>query len=323
MGGRQSINLCVHILGPHEASAGWQPPPGRRMRARPGTRAAGGSPRCPWQRSPSSEHSATHLPPAPRLPVSARSAPRVPAASRGAGPGATAHRRPSAGRGPPSATPGRRSAARSAEQCAAAPPLTSHVAVQAARRGPDCPGHCGIATPGCPPREWELAGSGHGSMASAPTRRAAARDCGMSPCSLLSPRAGFRRCAAPPPRRPRQEGARTRQAPTRSPGPRPPARLLARSPRPAPPLTAAPAPRARRPAREARKVRRKVRVSGPACRGRSAAPPGTWRAKGGKEGARVLVGDFPPAVSTPQFRSSPGKQIVSQAQTQATFPSNQ
>lgn len=27
---------------------------------------------------------------------------------------------------------------------------TSHVAVQAARRGPDCPGHCGIATPGWP-----------------------------------------------------------------------------------------------------------------------------------------------------------------------------
>lgn len=37
---------------------------------------------------------------------------------------------------------------------------TSHVAVQAARRGPDCPGHCGIATPGCPPRERKLAGSG-------------------------------------------------------------------------------------------------------------------------------------------------------------------
>lgn len=72
-------------------------------------------------------------------------------------------------------------------------------------------------------------GPGHGSMASAPTRRAALRDCGMSPCSLLSPRAGFRRCAAPPPRQPRQEGARTRRAPTRSPGPRPPARPLARA----------------------------------------------------------------------------------------------
>lgn len=165
-----------------------------------------------------------HAPaPAPRLPVLSRSGPRVPAARRGAGPGAAA-RRHRAGRGPPSATPGRRSAARSAEQCAAAPPLTSHVAVQAARRGPDCPGHCGIATPGCSPREWELTGSGHGSMASARTRRAAARDCGMSPCSLLSPRAGFRRCAAPPPRQPRQEGARTRRAPTRSPGPRPPVR---------------------------------------------------------------------------------------------------
>lgn len=230
MGGRQSINLCVHILGPHEASAGWQPPaPGRRLRARPGTRVAGGRPRRPWQRSPSSEHSATHLPPAPRLPVPA---PQRPPGARSKARGRTGNRSappPSVRAGDPqSATPGRRSAARSAEQCAAAPPLTSHVAVQAARRGPDCPGHCGIATPGCPPREWELAGSGHGSMASAPTRRAAARDWGMSPCSLLSPRAGFRRCAAPPPRRPRQEGARTRRASTRSPGPRPPVRPPAR-----------------------------------------------------------------------------------------------
>lgn len=70
-----------------------------------------------------------------------------------------------------------------------------------------------------------------------------------------------------------------------------PARPLARSPGPAP-LTAAPAPGAPRPVCEARKVRRKVRVSGPACSGRRTAPPGTWKAKGGKEAARVLVGIF-------------------------------
>lgn len=56
--------------------------------------------------------------------------------------------------------------------------------------------------------------------------------------------------------------------------------------------TAAPAPGAPRPVCEARKVRRKVRVSGPACSGRRTAPPGTWKAKGGKEAARVLVGIF-------------------------------
>lgn len=237
MGGRQSINLCVHILGPHEASAGWQPPaPGRRLRARPGTRAAGGLPRRPWQRSPSSEHSATHLPPpAPRLPVPA---PQRPPGARSKARGRTGNRSappPSVRAGDPqSATPGRRSAARSAEQCAAAPPLTSHVAVQAARRGPDCPGHCGIATPGCPPREWELAGSGHGSMASAPTRRAAARDWGIVAVQPLIAARRFPPLRGPSPA-PAPPGRRA-DAPSSHAQPRPPpARPSARSPaRPGP-----------------------------------------------------------------------------------------
>lgn len=79
-------------------------------------------------------------------------------------------------------------------------------------------------------------GPGHGSMTSARTRRAAARDCGMSPCSLLSPRAGFRRCAAPPPA-PAPPGRRA-DAPSSHAQPRPPpARPPARpGPRRSPPL---------------------------------------------------------------------------------------
>lgn len=84
--------------------------------------------------------------------------------------------------------------------------------------------------------------------------------------------------------------------------------------------TAAPAPGAPLPARKARKVRWKVRVSGPACRGRSSALPGTWKAKGGKEAARVLVGIFLSSQHS-QFGSSARKLIVAQTQTQATFPS--
>lgn len=315
MGGRQSINLCVHILGPHEASAGWQTP-GRRMRAR--TRAAGGRPRRPWQRSPSSEHSATHLPPAPRLPVPARSAPRIPAASRGAGPGAVAHRRPRAGRGPPERHPG------SPQRRPQRRTMRGRPATHLSRGRAGCP-----PGPRLPGALWDrdsgMPATGMG------TGRVGSREHGERPDSsgsgerlwhvAVQPLIAARRF--PPLRGPSPAPAppgRRADAPSSHAQPRPPP---ARSPRPAPPLTAAPAPRARRAAREARKVRRKVRVSGPACRGRSAAPPGTWRAKGGKEGARVLVGDFPPAVSTPQFRSSPGKRIVSQAQTQATFPSNQ
>lgn len=157
MGGKQSINLCVHILGPHEAGAGWQPR--QRDAGAAGTRATSGRP--PSTLAEVTEFTALGHAPAPahRPLVLSRGAPRGPAGRRGTGPVAAARDR-GAARGPPSATRGRRSAARSAEQCAAAPPLTSHVAVQAARRGPDCPGHCGIATPGCPPRERELAGSG-------------------------------------------------------------------------------------------------------------------------------------------------------------------
>lgn len=162
----------------------------------------------------------------------------------------------------------------------------SHVAVQAARRGPDCPGHCGIATPGCPPRERKLAGSGsreHG-------ERPDSSGCGerlwhvavqpLIAARRFPPLRGPSPAPAPPGRRADAPSshAQSRPPPARSPGPAP--------------LTAAPAPGAPRPVREARKVRRKVRVSGPACSGRRTAPPGTWKAKGGKEAARVLVDIF-------------------------------
>lgn len=102
MGGRQSINLCVHILGPQEAGAGWQPR--QRDAGAAGTRATGGRPRRPWQRSPSSQHSATHLPPLPGHP-SCPTAPRGnPQRGAGQGPGAAA-RGPGAGWGPPERHP--------------------------------------------------------------------------------------------------------------------------------------------------------------------------------------------------------------------------
>lgn len=221
---------------------------------------------------------------------------------------------------PPSATPGRRSAARRAEQCAAPrhSPLTWPCRLPAG--APTAQGIVGSRLrdarhgdgnwPARVTGAWRAPGLVGQRRETVACRRAASyRRAPVSAAARPLPRAGPARKA-----RGRAELPRANPAPARS---------LARSPRPAPPLTAAPAPRARRPAREARKVRRKVRVSGRACRGRSTAAPGTWRAKGGKESARVLVGDFPPAINTPQFRSSPGKRIVSQAQTQATFPSNQ
>ncbi|XP_076788581.1 uncharacterized protein LOC143441996 [Arvicanthis niloticus] len=213
---------------------------------------------------------------APRRPAGAHREARDRAGSRSA--------RPRCGLGTPRAPPEAAAAPPAAQNNARPPrhsPLTWPCRLPAG--APTARGIVGSRLRDARHGKGNWPGPGHGSMASARTRRAAARDCGMSPCSLLSPRAGFRRCAAPPPRQPRQEGARTRRAPTRSPGPRPPAR----SPRPAP-LTAAPAPGAPRPARETRKVRRKVRVSGLACGGRNNAPPGSWKAKGGKEAARVL-----------------------------------
>lgn len=96
-----------------------------------------------------------------------------------------------------------------------------------------------------------------------------------------------------------------------------PARPLARSPGPAP-LTAAPAPGAPRPVCEARKVRRKVRVSGPACSGRRTAPPGTWKRRAGKKLHGCWWVSF--SAINAQFWSSARKLIVTQTQTQATFP---
>lgn len=102
MGGRQSINLCMHILGPHEASAGWQPPTEGCGR--------GWDPRDRWP-SPSTLAEVTefttlaHAPaPAPGPPVLSHGAPRGPAERRGTGPGAAA-RGPGAGRGPPERHP--------------------------------------------------------------------------------------------------------------------------------------------------------------------------------------------------------------------------
>lgn len=286
---------------------------------------AGRDPRSRWPSPPSlaevTEFRALGHAPAPPLPgCQSRPAapPGVPAASRGAGPGAVAHRRPRAGWGPPERHPG------SPQRRPQRRTMRGRPATHLSRGRAGCP-----PGPRLPGALWDrdsgMPATGMG------TGRVGSREHGERPDSsgsgerlwhvAVQPLIAARRF--PPLRGPSPAPAppgRRADAPSSHAQPRPPP---ARSPRPAPPLTAAPAPRARRPAREARKVRRKVRVSGPACRGRSAAPPGTWRAKGGKEGARVLVGDFPPAVSTPQFRSSPGKRIVSQAQTQATFPSNQ
>lgn len=226
MGGRQSINLCVHILGPHEAGAGWQPR--QRDAGAAGTRATGGRPHRPWQRSPSSQHSVTHL---PQLPFH-RSCPTAPcgAPQRGAGQGREPQRAATVPAGDPRAPP-EASAAPPAAQNNARPPRHSPLTwpCRLPAGAPTARGIVGSLLRDARHGKGNWPGPGHGSMASAPTRRAALRDCGMSPCSLLSPRAGFRRCAAPPPRQPRQEGARTRRAPTRSPGPRPPARPLARA----------------------------------------------------------------------------------------------
>lgn len=245
-----------------------------------------------------------HAPaPAPGPLVQPRGAPRGPAERRGTGPGAAARGR-DAGRGPPSATRGRRSAARSAEQCAAAPPLTSHVAVQAARRGPDCPGHCGIATPGCPPRERELPGSGsreHG-------ERPDSSGCGerlwhvavqpLIAARRFPPLRGPSPAPAPPGRR---ADAPSSHAQPRPPPARPPARP---GPRRSPPLQL-PGLRAQT-ARPARLDGRLESAARPAAQ-----PPRTRKAKGGKEAARVFVGIFLGNQHS-QFWSSARKLIITQ-----------
>lgn len=163
---------------------------------------------------------------APRRPAGAHREARDRAGSRSA--------RPGCGLGTPRAPPEAAAAPPAAQNNARPPrhsPLTWPCRLPAG--APTARGIVGSRLRDARHGKGNWPGPGHGSMASARTRRAAARDCGMSPCSLLSPRAGFRRCAAPPPRQPRQEGARTRRAPTRSPGPRPPARP---GPRRSPPL---------------------------------------------------------------------------------------
>lgn len=176
----------------------------------------GRDPRDPWP-PPSTLVEVTeftalgHAPaPAHRTPVLSRGAPRGPAERRGTGPGAAARDR-GAGRGPPEGhprPPQRRPQRRTMRGRPRHSPLTWPCRLPAG--APTARGIVGSRLRDARHGKGNWPGPGHGSMASAPTRRAAARDCGMSPCSLLSPRAGFRRCAAPPPRQPRQEGARTR-----------------------------------------------------------------------------------------------------------------
>lgn len=326
--GRALTSACTYLAHKKPALDGSPPPPAGGCGPGPGP-----APRGRWPSPPSlaevTEFRALDHAPAPHSPAASPGPAAPPGCpQQGAGPDREPQRAAAlrAGRGPPERHPG--------------PP--QHRPQRRTMRGRPAT-HLSRGRAGCPPgprlpgalwdRDSGMPATGMG------TGRVGSREHGERPDSsgsgerlghvAVQPLIAARRfpplrgpspAPAPPGRR---ADAPSSHAQPRPPPARPSVRPLARWPGPAPPLTAAPAPRARRPAREARKVRRKVRVSGRACRGRSAAPPGTWRAKGGKEGARVLVGDFPPAISTPQFGSSPGKRIVSQAQTQATFPSNQ
>lgn len=181
---------------------------------------------------------------------------------------------------------------------------TSHVAVQAARRGPDCPGHCGIATPGCPPRERELPGSGsreHG-------ERPDSSGCGerlwhvavqpLIAARRFPPLRGPSPAPAPPGRR---ADAPSSHAQPRPPPARPPARP---GPRRSPPLQL-PGLRAQT-ARPARLDGRLESAARPAAQ-----PPRTRKAKGGKEAARVFVGIFLGNQHS-QFWSSARKLIITQ-----------
>lgn len=323
--GRALTSACTYLAHMKPALDGSPPPPAGGCGRGPGPAQRVAVPAVPGRGHRVQSTRPRTCPPLPGCQSRPRSAPRVPAARRGAGPGTAARRRPPCGPGTPRAPP----------RAAAAPPA----APNNARPPRHSPLTWPCRLPAGAPTARGIVGSrlrdarhGNGNWPGrvtgawrAPRLVGQRRETGACRRAASYRRAPVSAAARPLPRAGPARKARGRaELPRAAPAPaRPSVRPLARSPGPAPPLTAAPAPRAQRPAREARKVRRKVRVSGRACRGRSAAPPGTWRAKGGKEGARVLVGDFPPAISTPQFGSSPGKRIVSQAQTQATFPSNQ
>lgn len=193
--GRALTSACTYLAHKKPVLDG---SPGRGMRARPGPvrpvavpvdpgrghRVQSTRPRtCPRSRA---------IGPAPRRPAGTRREARDRAGSRSA--------RPRRGPGTPRAPPEAAAAPPAAQNNARPPrhsPLTWPCRLPAG--APTARGIVGSRLRDARHGKGNCPGLGHGSMASAPTRRAAARDCGMSPCSLLSPRAGFRRCAAPPP----------------------------------------------------------------------------------------------------------------------------
>lgn len=222
-----------------------------------GTRAAGGRPRRPWQRSPSSEHSATHLPTAaPRLPVRSRSAPRgvPPAARRGARAGSRSapppvraggtperHPRPPPQRRPQRRTMRGRPATHLSRGRAGCPP------------GPRLPGALWDRDSGMPATGMRTGRVGSREHGERPDSSGCGERLGhvavqpLIAARRFPPLRGPSPAPAPPGRRADAPAELPRAAPAPA---RPPARPPARSPGPAP-LTAAPAPRAPRPAREA------------------------------------------------------------------------